>query len=156
MSFESNLCRRFNPSFCPLLCPQPLEMNLVELAQHNFSDAPRHQPPLRGKRQQNKIAPWAAAVALMRRRRRRNRDRRPKLWHLLILFSCGVEARPRCLLLRLSCFCLFGGMDVRVEDSHGYFSDFVTFSICLLVQFAPLSSTWRKIHRSFIILLVWL
>lgn len=109
---------------CSLLCPQPLEMNLVELAQHNFSDAPRYWPPLRGKQQQNKIAPWAAAVALMRRRRRRNRDPRPKLWHLLILFSCGVEATPRCLLLRLSCLCLFGGMDVRGQESHGYFSDF--------------------------------
>lgn len=114
MTFHLNLCSKLNWCFSVLFSVlQPLEMNLVELAQHNFSEPPRHPPPFRGKQQQyifkqtkkKTLAPWAAAVALMRWRRKRNQDQRPKLWHLLILFSCGVQETQQCLPSHLSCLC---------------------------------------------------
>lgn len=91
-------CRALKYDTLFSLSLQPLDMNSVELAQHNLSarppPPPRREPPFF-----QTIAPAAAAGALKKkRRRRRSQDGRPKLWHLLITFSCGVEALVQTLL----------------------------------------------------------
>lgn len=73
------------------LAPQPLDMNSVESARHNLSEA---TPPTwttflnHGALHQPLWPRWGGGGG----GRREVRNRRPKLWHLLVLFSCGVEA----------------------------------------------------------------
>lgn len=140
MTFHLNLCSKLNWCFSVLFSVlQPLEMNLVELAQHNFSEPPRHPPPFRGKQQQyifkqtkkkknlpleQLLWPWWDEGGREIRTRGPNCD---------IYSSCSaVVFKKRSSVCRHTCpvfvsVCLSGAIDVSAEDAHCNFSDLNIF-----------------------------